>query len=300
MKGFTVLDTFGNLKLAPLGSGALLPDPVSVVHGGTGLIAVAQGDLLYASAAGVLARLPKDSGGARVLANSGPANNPAWIDPATGLAVVPLPTSRKVAWAVSTVTAATPLGPVWSGTSGTTLAGDPLAPFIRFGPGASIGSVDGYRLNADWCYLDHAPLVLVYLRTGPVLTNVRLWVTLSDAPGFFTVNADDQHLRRGVGFRFSSVADAGLWVPWTADGTTQTIGTPMTAILPSTVYLLSIAVASGGTAVTLTINGDAAHAQTVAIGAAALLTPMRLQVQLMTLDAVAKVLDFSAAYGEWN
>lgn len=55
-------------------TGGVLP----VASGGTGLSAVAQGDLLYGSAPNTLARLAKDVTATRYLANTGAANNPAW------------------------------------------------------------------------------------------------------------------------------------------------------------------------------------------------------------------------------
>lgn len=58
--------------------GTDLPDPVTVPHGGTGLITVAQGDILYGSAADTLARLAKDANATRYLSNTGSSNNPAW------------------------------------------------------------------------------------------------------------------------------------------------------------------------------------------------------------------------------
>jgi len=44
--------------------------------------AIAQGDLLYGSATGVLSALAKDTGTSRFLKNSGTNNNPAWVQPA--------------------------------------------------------------------------------------------------------------------------------------------------------------------------------------------------------------------------
>lgn len=51
---------------------------VTVPQGGTGLTTVAQGDLLYASAANTLSALTKDTNATRYLANTGGSNNPAW------------------------------------------------------------------------------------------------------------------------------------------------------------------------------------------------------------------------------
>lgn len=55
-------------------TGGVLP----VTQGGTGLSAVAQGDLLYGSAVNVLSTLAKSVTATRYLANTGAANSPAW------------------------------------------------------------------------------------------------------------------------------------------------------------------------------------------------------------------------------
>lgn len=51
---------------------------LSVPRGGTGLASVAQGDLLYGSAANTLSALAKSATATRYLANTGTSNNPAW------------------------------------------------------------------------------------------------------------------------------------------------------------------------------------------------------------------------------
>ena len=50
----------------------------AVTTGGTGLTSVAQGDLLYGSAANTLSALAKDTNATRYLSNTGGSNNPAW------------------------------------------------------------------------------------------------------------------------------------------------------------------------------------------------------------------------------
>jgi hypothetical protein len=51
---------------------------LAVTRGGTGLSAVAQGDLLYASASNTLTVLAKSASATRYLSNTGSSNNPAW------------------------------------------------------------------------------------------------------------------------------------------------------------------------------------------------------------------------------
>lgn len=51
---------------------------LAVPRGGLGLATVAQGDLLYGSAANTYSRLTKDANATRYLSNTGASNNPAW------------------------------------------------------------------------------------------------------------------------------------------------------------------------------------------------------------------------------
>ena len=51
---------------------------IPVTSGGTGLTSVAQGDLLYGSAANVYSLLNKNTSATRYLSNTGTSNNPAW------------------------------------------------------------------------------------------------------------------------------------------------------------------------------------------------------------------------------
>jgi len=51
---------------------------LAVTRGGTGLSTVAQGDILYGSAANTLVALAKNASATRYLSNTGASNNPAW------------------------------------------------------------------------------------------------------------------------------------------------------------------------------------------------------------------------------
>ncbi len=60
---------------------------IGVTSGGTGLSSYTQGDMLYASATNVLAKLAKNTSATRYLSNTGTSNNPAWaqVDLSTGV-----------------------------------------------------------------------------------------------------------------------------------------------------------------------------------------------------------------------
>jgi hypothetical protein len=67
--------------------GAPLTGLIPVTLGGTGLSAVVQGDILYASAANVFSRLAKNASATRYISNTGASNGPAWaqVDLSTGV-----------------------------------------------------------------------------------------------------------------------------------------------------------------------------------------------------------------------
>jgi hypothetical protein len=71
-----------------IGTGIWNATTIGVLKGGTGLTAVAQGDLLYASAANTLTALPKNTTATRYLSNTGTSNNPAWAQIALGTGVI--------------------------------------------------------------------------------------------------------------------------------------------------------------------------------------------------------------------
>lgn len=58
--------------------GVMTLNTVVVTKGGTGLVTIGQGDLLYGSATNTMARLPKSTTDKSFLKNSGTSNNPAW------------------------------------------------------------------------------------------------------------------------------------------------------------------------------------------------------------------------------
>lgn len=299
MKGFSVIDNNGNLRLTQFGSGSSLPDPVTVAHGGTGLTSVTQGDLLYSPSDGSLTTLPKDTGGTRILTNLGTNHAPQWTDPTSGLSVVPRPTIRKSAW-TEAVVSATPAVVIWtSAVSGSSANTDATSTWIRYTTTASSGNTNGFRSNGDLFWIDHTPLLENVIRL-PAITNIRIWVVLSNVGAGFISNSDDQHLLKGVGFRFSTSAPDTKWVPWTSDGTTQTIGTGIVAPVANVVTTLSCKVNAAGSTATFTVNNDSSTAQTINIGAGALGTAMRVNAQITTLTALAQSMDITAMYGEWS
>jgi len=249
----------------------------------------------------VVRTLPKDASGIKLLTNTGTSFRPAWADPLTILPFVPDLVTRKSAVIQWVLTLLSGLSHFWTlPTQDGTIANltEPAGIWIRAATAASSGTDAGHLLPNNWCWLDHNPTLRCVLRVNPTLSNLRIWVVLSNAAAAIT-NADDQHALKGVGLRYSTGASDHGWVTWKSDGTTQTIGgAAVTTIAGFGIYPISIAVTGGGANFTVTI-GDATS--TVAIPAGALGTMMRFQIQVTTTDGVSKVLDFlSGIYGEWD
>lgn len=77
-----VLTISGGTGIGTTGAGSTvtinLDSPVVVTNGGTGLNTLAQGDLIYGSAANTFSALAKDTNATRYLSNTGTSNSPAW------------------------------------------------------------------------------------------------------------------------------------------------------------------------------------------------------------------------------
>jgi hypothetical protein len=67
---------FGSIDLSQLG--AFGSSVLGQTNGGTGLSTLAQGDIIYGSAANTFSKLAKSTSSTRYLSNTGTSNNPAW------------------------------------------------------------------------------------------------------------------------------------------------------------------------------------------------------------------------------
>jgi len=297
--GFHVITADGNLKLTPL-AGATLPDPVTVIHGGTGLTSLAKGDILYASADGTISKLAIDTAGIRILTSDGDSTNlvPHWSDPAAGLNLIPRQITRKSSSAQAFGSSTTPQTWIWATTNtGTVTNRGDINPWIRYSTSNVTGNQAGFRVNSDWVWLDHLPTVTCFIRMGPDLAGVRFFMFLSNS-GTFPTNADDQSALKGVGFRYSTVAADAGFVPWSANGATQSTGTAFTTgVTPNQMYAIKMTVTST-TSASFTANGGAA--QTISIPAGALGTAMRVQIVITNTASAIRSFDFASMYGESN
>lgn len=150
--------------------------------------------------------------------------------------------------------------------------------------------------NLPFAYISHNPTMIWNMRTGPVITGYRLHIGLLDAIAHWP-NSDTTAIA-GVGVRYSSAVDGGGWVPYYSDGVTRTIGAPITAINPSTVYVIKISLLVGGTA-TISINGSTVSFTIPAIPPTlGLKGEARLFPNLTTHPGLTKAFDWKSVYGE--
>jgi hypothetical protein len=294
--GLIVLDRSCKLRMNL--SGGTLPDPVTVPHGGLGLTNVAAGDILYGSAANVFSRLAVDNGGTRLVTNQGTSGNPTHSDPSALSIPGLIPLNRQwggICWA-NAQTSTTPQVTWNSSTQDIDVAvfvQDATSTWRRFSTSAN-GSVSGYR-TTPMCWLDHNPTLRIKIRTGASVAAVRYWIIFNNNAGAFLSNSDNQAALKGFGLRFSTAAGDAGWVPWTSDGTTQTIGGSILAVAASTVYTITMKLT--GTAIAYTIN---ASTGTATLPAGAQGASMRFNAEVMALAASQKILDVTAIYAEWS
>lgn len=261
MDGFSVVDANGNRKLTSLGTGALVIDPVTPAHGGTGLTSYTKGDILYTSADGVVSVLPIDTAGTRVLSNEGSDDFhvPEWINfSSTDSLLAPQQIDRISGWAIgsgdSSQTSPQLAQLVLS--NGLTVTGNSGADSTLYGSlsyaenttasPANIRNPFGWVNSTFWTRVEYLPLIILTWKpntTGP-LSDTRFWFGLHSptlVATLVTAN-DDQHLEKGIGARCSFIAGDTGWRTWTADGTNQVLGTnggihSLTANYPQTIEL---------------------------------------------------------------
>jgi hypothetical protein len=250
----------------------------------------------------VVATLPKDASGVKLLMNTGTSYRPAWSDPKTSFPLLQDFVTRKsaITQLMMNVTNFSPVifwnTPTLFGTQ--TAVTDSVGSWCRFSTSAISGSSAGANGSNNWCWLDNNPTLRCLLRMSPAITGLRIWVTLSNVGGTIG-DSNDQHALKGVGVRYSDSAGDPGWVTWSANGTTQTIGgAAIASITGSGVYPIVIEVTGGGANFKVSV-GDASS--TVAVPAAALGTVMRFNVQVTATVAFARYIEvLSGIYGEWD
>lgn len=301
-----------------------MPDPLTVIHGGTGLTQLDEAEMLYALSTNTLARLYVDTdlgttlwkvmynGGSvladgTIVADTGPRwgklaggldlSNSGLVDrPAAYLNGRPYPMWSQ--YYLGTGAASfTNVG--WTSTSnGTqTAVTDASSTWGRHTTGAAdVVNVAGFATAGSQWRFNHLPTVYARMRTGASIADVRIYFIITTASP--TGNTDDFSTSFGVGARYSTVAGDPGWVTWAADGTSQFIGTSAIApIAASTEYFLSIRVGSTGTN-GVQIGVGTAY-QTLSLPSTALNRAVIVSLAVKSTNAAAtKFLDFASIYSE--
>jgi hypothetical protein len=225
----------------------------SVGRGGTGLSTIAQGDLLYGSAPGVLSALPKSSG-IVCLSNRGLSNSPIWEPLADASHITD--DFADLAWfkthnigsAFKDANASARFidGSFYNLNGIQSAVSDARGNWSRFTTNTGAGNPGGYSTFGRITRLEHEPYLFVRLRTGSSVTGLRLFAGFYTFPGGTASipNAADTQTQPCAMLRFSTSALDTGFVPLAFDGTTQTLGSQMGTVAASEEYLLGIRIYS--------------------------------------------------------
>lgn len=153
---------------------------------------------------------------------------------------------------------------------------------------ASSGSATGVATGGgQQVSPQHDPTWEVLIRTGPAITNLRLWIVLT------TGNPTDADAIGGsnayLGFRYSTVVPDAGWVGVMCDGTTQTLATGVGNITTDTIYKLKVR--KHGSAIDYSVNDGPAVTLT-SPGGAFETKKFFWNLRWFTQDNVAKTISF--------
>jgi hypothetical protein len=150
-----------------------------------------------------------------------------------------------------------------------------------------------------WARCDMNPYCRWTIRTGPVVSNTRILVLLSDhnpwlggSDGYI---GDDLHYLSGIGLVYSTVRGDTGWRTWFSNGSVQTLGAVFAPVLASTNYSLELDVHGG----ICTARANSVAAATFTVPASILTTPLASQLWLRNPDdSVALSLLVKQMYAE--
>lgn len=264
MPEFFVLNSTGALKVGG-GTGSGLPDPLTILHGGTNLTNILNGEMLYASANDVFSTLGVDNDLGEVrfkymcnlgfpgepVAPSGYGLRPRWgnLNQDTYGLGFNLPASLNTncsrpqgAYAIigstSYVGQLDSAGGFASTANPTSIQTVASSVYGRYNVTSS--SNNGLRFSSAMGWAEHKLIFTVKFKI-PVLTDLHFMSGWTTSPGLFTP-ADTLTTVRLVGVRFSSTAGDIGFTPIYSDGNGQTNYTTLGTVVADAIYILNIIV----------------------------------------------------------
>lgn len=259
-------------------------------------------------AAGIIYEI---AGGARVEITGSPqtvtATSSSGFTNVTFPGTCPRPGLVHLAWSqVSNLTAVTFLASEfgWGHTLGAgtaTNVNDPIGTWSRLTSGAVAGNTaqSTWESSTGWARREWFPFLELRWRMGAVITGTRQYFGLFNTQPSGV--SDNNASVIGWGFRYSTVAPDTGWRAWTADGTTQVLGSTMLPAIANNIYVMTCYADATG-AITFSIQNLTAG--TSAAGTLATpntgITVMRPQLSVFTTDANAKAFDVKSLYGQHN
>jgi len=312
--GFYVTDANGSIKAKPGGAGASLADPVTAVHGGTGLTTVPQASFIISDVDNSIGQITKDTDHNKVMSIDATAGDliPKYrnaadvINPAAGGGYIIQPGSKeysgpKVMAAfpqlAAVVDATNPFGLGWAAVAGTetrTNVTDATTTWTRDTCANTTGSTAQLQFASFSFRLDQEMLFAVKFRTGSSIAVMRFTLGLNSAGA--QSNTDTPAGTFALIRYYTTLTDPG-WMAWTgAGGVRIQNATQIANIVASTIYTAIIKIYPVGANLfaDFTIGGAT---QTLPIQTAGLETAVSTAyIALETRENVVKAFDTTAMY----
>lgn len=166
--------------------------------------------------------------------------------------VLPFVGSRKFVYVQSAAAVYQTSGAAAVTTSGTlSNSNDTDSSYVNHAIAATAASTGGIVTAFTLTRTGYYPHFYALVRTGSVITNLRIWVGLHSAAPGNSDNPGNNH----ISFRYSSVAGDTTWRTSIKNGTTQTLGNSGVTVEVSTAYLLELWIGSDGKAY-FSVNGN--------------------------------------------
>ena len=209
--------------------------------------------------------------------------------------------ARHRAWSQEDAGAGRDVGHVSTSTNGTGGIVDTNGVWRRLRTAAGVGSTATYVLNSNMCWFDHNPSLVVRFKTGPDVTNIRLWFWLGTASPTNNNDTGATTTAHAAAVRYSTSAPDAGFVGFIIDSGAVSTTASIATIAANTVYTVKVTISGKGTLATFSVTPDGGTEATAQLAlAAATGFVMFWAVYIYALIAAAKDLLVTSIYTEFD